>query len=166
MAIGRRRRAPQQELFVATSDIRALDNPFYRALNGLLEEHGFDEFAEEQCREFYAGNRGRPGVPPGVYFRMLMVGLSGGTGFGAGDRVAVRRLVLAPRVSGMRADGEPAGAFDALEDAEASERGGARGGLRVRAGAADGVGTAERQDAGRGRNDAGGQRGDARDRAA
>ena len=42
MAIGRRRRTPQQELFVATSDIRALDNPFYRALNGLLEEHGFD----------------------------------------------------------------------------------------------------------------------------
>ena len=72
MAIGRRRRAPQQELFVATSDIRALDNPFYRALNGLLEEHGFDEFSEEQCREFYAGNRGRPGVPPGVYFRMLV----------------------------------------------------------------------------------------------
>ena len=80
MAIGRRRRAPQQELFVATSDIRALDNPFYRALNGLLEEHGFDEFAEEQCREFYAGNRGRPGVPPGVYFRMLMVGYLEGLG--------------------------------------------------------------------------------------
>lgn len=40
MAIGRRRRAPQQELFVAMSDIRALGNPFYRGLNGLLEEHG------------------------------------------------------------------------------------------------------------------------------
>ena len=80
MAIGRRRRTPQQELFVATSDIRALDNPFYRALNGLLDEHGFDEFAEEQCREFYAGNRGRPGVPPGVYFRMLMVGYLEGLG--------------------------------------------------------------------------------------
>ena len=80
MAIGRRRRTPQQELFVATSDIRALDNPFYRALNGLLEEHGFDKFAEEQCREFYAGNRGRPGVPPGVYFRMLMVGYLEGLG--------------------------------------------------------------------------------------
>ncbi|MDE2764143.1 MAG: hypothetical protein OXQ94_14285 [Gemmatimonadota bacterium] len=43
MAIGRRRRAPQQELFVATSDIRALDNPFYRALNRLLEEHGITQ---------------------------------------------------------------------------------------------------------------------------
>ncbi len=80
MAIGRRRRAPQRELFVAASDIRALDNPFYRALNGLLEESGFDEFAEERCREFYAGNRGRPGVPPGVYFRMLMVGYLEGLG--------------------------------------------------------------------------------------
>ena len=86
MAMGRRRTAPQQELFVAASDIRALDNPFYRALNGLLEEHGFDEFAEEQCGEFYAGNRGRPGVPPGVYFRMLMVGYLEGVGFGAGGR--------------------------------------------------------------------------------
>ena len=80
MAMGRRRRAPQEELFVAASDIRALDNPFYRALNGLLEEHGFDEFAEGQCGEFYAGNRGRPGVPPGVYFRMLMVGYLEGLG--------------------------------------------------------------------------------------
>ena len=53
---------------------------FYRALNGLLEEHGFDEFAEEQCAEFYSGNRGRPGVPPGVYFRMLMVGYLEGLG--------------------------------------------------------------------------------------
>ena len=25
-------------------------------------------FAEETCREFYADNRGRPGVAPGVYF--------------------------------------------------------------------------------------------------
>ena len=129
MAIGRRRRAPQQELFVATSEIRALDNPFYRALNGLLEEHGFDGFAEEECREFYAGSRGRPGVPPGVYFRMLMVGYLEGLGSERGiawrcaDSFSLREFL------GMRTDGEPAGAFDALEDAEASERGGARGGL-------------------------------------
>ena len=35
---------------------------------------GFDEFAEEIGREFYAEKRGRPSIPPGVYFRMLMVG--------------------------------------------------------------------------------------------
>ena len=80
MAIGRRCKGRQQELFVAASEIRALGNPFYRALNRLLEEHGFDEFAEEACREFYEDNRGRPGIAPGVYFRMLMVGYLEGLG--------------------------------------------------------------------------------------
>ena len=47
---------------------------------GCSRSHGFDEFAEEQCREFYAGNRGRPGVPPGVYFGMLTVGYLEGLG--------------------------------------------------------------------------------------
>ena len=80
MAMGRRRKGRQRELFVAASEVRALGNPFYRALNRLLDEHGFDEFAEEACREFYAEKRGRPGIPPGVYFRMLMVGYLEGIG--------------------------------------------------------------------------------------
>ena len=80
MAIGRRRKRGQQEMFVAASEIRALANPFYRALNKLLDEAGFDDFAEEACREFYAEKRGRPGIPPGVYFRMLMVGYLEGIG--------------------------------------------------------------------------------------
>ena len=80
MAIGKRRKGRQQEMFVAASEIRALGNPFYRALNRLLEEQGFDDFAEEVCREFYAEKRGRPGIPPGVYFRMLMVGYLEGIG--------------------------------------------------------------------------------------
>lgn len=53
-------------MFVAASEGRALGNPFHRALNRLLDEHGFDEFAEAACREFYAEKRGRPGIPPGV----------------------------------------------------------------------------------------------------
>ena len=80
MAIGRRPEAPQQDMFVAASEIRAGGSPFYRALDRLLRENGFDGFAEEACREFYAGNRGRPGVPPGVYFRMLLVGYLEGIG--------------------------------------------------------------------------------------
>ena len=66
--------------FVVASEIRAGGSPFYRGLDRLLRENGFDGFAEEACREFYAGNRGRPGVPPGVYFRMLMVGYLEGIG--------------------------------------------------------------------------------------
>ncbi len=80
MAIGRRPEARQHEMFVVASEIRAGGNPFYRALDRLLRENGFDGFAEEACREFYAGKRGRPGVPPGVYFRMLMVGYLEGIG--------------------------------------------------------------------------------------
>ena len=38
MATGPRRKGRQQELFVAASEIRALGNPFYRALNRLLAE--------------------------------------------------------------------------------------------------------------------------------
>lgn len=60
MAMGRRRKGRQRELFVAASEVRALGNPFHRALNRLLDEHGFDEFAEAACREFYAEKRGLP----------------------------------------------------------------------------------------------------------
>ncbi len=74
MALGSRRRERQEDLFVARSEIRSTGNAFYEALNGVLEANGFDEFAEELCREFYAETRGRPSVAPGVYFRMLMVG--------------------------------------------------------------------------------------------
>ena len=74
-------------------------HPFYRKLNEVLaagrEAQGdpqsqggpevpgdrqpqggrvsFDRFAEDLCQPFYAA-AGRPGIPPGVYFRMLLIG--------------------------------------------------------------------------------------------
>ena len=80
MALGKRSEGRQEELFVATSDIRRLSHPFYRALERLLRAEGFDAFAEETCRAFYAPTRGRPSIPPGVYFRMLLVGYMEGIG--------------------------------------------------------------------------------------
>ena len=80
MALGKRPEGRQEELFVATSDIRRLSHPFYRALERLLEAEGFDAFAEETCRAFYAPVRGRPSIAPGVYFRMLLVGYMEGIG--------------------------------------------------------------------------------------
>ena len=73
MALGKRCKAVQQQLYVATDSIRSLDNVFYRSLNGLLEEHGFDDFAEEACREVYADTRGRPGVPPVIVISVLTI---------------------------------------------------------------------------------------------
>jgi len=46
----------------------AMSHPFYARLNQLLREHGFDDFAENQCAAFYADTMGRPSLPPGIYF--------------------------------------------------------------------------------------------------
>src|SRR4029079_456085 len=48
-------------------------HPFYSKLNGVLQEAGFDDFVERLCAEYYKKG-GRPGIPPGVYFRMVLIG--------------------------------------------------------------------------------------------
>ena len=76
MAMGkRRRRARQPSMWVADADLpRSAGHPFYERLNRLLDEAGFDAFVEEQCAKFYADGVGRPSLPPGRYFRMLLLG--------------------------------------------------------------------------------------------
>jgi transposase len=75
MALGRRPDSHQGELFVTSADLpRSAGHPFYDRLNRLLADHSFDRFAEDLCRPHYADGQGRPGIPPGVYFRMLLVG--------------------------------------------------------------------------------------------
>jgi transposase len=74
MAMGKKK-SRQSGLWIATSDLaRSPGHPFYERLNRLLDQHGFDAFVEEQCREFYAERMGRPSLAPGVYFRLLLVG--------------------------------------------------------------------------------------------
>jgi transposase len=80
MALGKRK-DEQQELWIATTDLpKSSGHPFYKALNRLLAEADFDRFAEALCEPYYAQGVGRPGIPPGVYFRMLMVGYFEGIG--------------------------------------------------------------------------------------
>ena len=75
MAMGTRKRDRQPTMWVTTTDLpTAVSHPFYRRLNQLLREHGFDDFAEAQCAGFYAETMGRPGLPPGIYFRLLLIG--------------------------------------------------------------------------------------------
>lgn len=75
MAMGKTRSGGQGELWVATKDLAATPgHPFYARLNKLLEKHDFDKTAEAACRPYYAEVIGRPSIPPGVYFRMLMIG--------------------------------------------------------------------------------------------
>src|SRR5260221_9601116 len=73
MALGEKQ-TPQREFWIATQSLaKAPGHPFYRWLNGLLAEQKFDPWIEELCRKFYS-EEGRPGIPPGVYFRMLLIG--------------------------------------------------------------------------------------------
>ena len=75
MAMGKRNGDRQQPLWIVGADLpEAPGHPFYRRLNGILKKDGFDRFAEEICAPYYAEVMGRPSIPPGVYFRMLMVG--------------------------------------------------------------------------------------------
>jgi transposase len=48
-------------------------HPFYERLNKLLDACEFDSFAESTCASFYS-KTGRPGLAPGIYFRLLMIG--------------------------------------------------------------------------------------------
>jgi transposase len=74
MAMGRRRKK-QADLFIASQDLPSSPgHPFYRKLNMLLGEAGFDSYVEALCQPYYDAAWGRPSVPPGVYFRMLFVG--------------------------------------------------------------------------------------------
>jgi len=80
MALGRRRKQ-QQELLISTTSLpQSPGHPFYEKLNDLLRGAKFDEHVEDLCAPFYADRRGRPSIPPGVYFRMLFVGYFEGIG--------------------------------------------------------------------------------------
>jgi len=75
MSMGKRRRARQPAMWVTTTDLpTTAGHPFYARLNQLLRDHGFDDFAEAQCARFYADTMGRPGLSPGIYFRLLLIG--------------------------------------------------------------------------------------------
>ena len=76
MAMGKRK--PRQEsLFITTDQLTpSAGHPFYQRLNALRAENGFDDWIQRRCVGFYEREeaRGRPSLPPGVYFRMLLVG--------------------------------------------------------------------------------------------
>jgi len=61
-------------MWVATQDLpRGAAHPFYTRLSQILDQHDFDGYVEGLCARFYA-DEGRPGLPPGRYFRLLLIG--------------------------------------------------------------------------------------------
>lgn len=102
MALGKRK-SEQQEMWVATTSLpKSPGHVFYRKLNQVLGEAGFDRTVEELCAPHYHGRLGRPSIPPGVYFRMLLVGYFEGLGsqrgiaWRCGDSLSLREFLGIP----------------------------------------------------------------------
>jgi transposase len=101
MAMGRRRKRVRQEgLWTPTAALPVgASHPFYQRLNQILDEKKFDEYVEAICERFYADEVGRPGVAPGIYFRLLMVGYfegidsERGIAWRASDSLSIRSFV-------------------------------------------------------------------------
>lgn len=102
MAMGTRREQ-QEEFWIPTCTLaRPASHPFYERLNQLLAKHDFDRFVEGQCQRFYASTMGRPGLAPGIYFRLLLVGYfegidsERGIAWRVGDSLSIRDFVGIP----------------------------------------------------------------------
>jgi transposase len=101
MAMGRRKKRVRQErLWTPTAALPVgSSHPFYQRLNQILDEERFDEYVETICEDFYAGQVGRPGLSPGIYFRLLMVGYfegidsERGIAWRASDSLSIRSFV-------------------------------------------------------------------------
>jgi transposase len=102
MAMGKRG-DEQEGLFVAYNQLpRSMGHPFYQALDRQLRNRNFDRFVEDLCAKFYAPGIGRPSLPPGVYFRALLVGYFEGLGSERGiawrvaDSLSLRQFLGLP----------------------------------------------------------------------
>ena len=89
-------------MWVATGELpQSPGHVFYEKLNEVLAAGGFDAWVEKQCLPYY-GTKGRPSIPPGVYFRMLLVGYFEGIGSQRGiswrcaDSLSLRRFLGVP----------------------------------------------------------------------
>src|SRR6202140_3724352 len=75
MAMGTRKSRERQEpLWYGTELPAAPGHPFYKRLNEILDDARFDPFCETGCASFYHNKLGRPSLPPGQYFRIMMIG--------------------------------------------------------------------------------------------
>ena len=100
MAMGAREHGGQDDFWIPTANLaQSPGHPFYQRLNEIFRQYGFDRFVEGLCRGYYAERMGRPSIPPGVYFRMLLVGYfegidsERGIAWRCADSLAVRRFL-------------------------------------------------------------------------
>jgi transposase len=97
-----KREGEQEDLFVTHQQLRSQSHPFYRTVNRILADQGFDRHVERLCAKFYAKKMGRPGLAPGVYFRSLLLGFfegidsERGIAWRAADSLSLRDFLGVP----------------------------------------------------------------------
>ncbi|MEZ5935989.1 MAG: transposase [Alphaproteobacteria bacterium] len=92
----------QSDLLLSWDELpRSAGHPFYDQLQAVLRAAGFDPIVEDLCKPFYSSSaRGRSSLPPGRYFRMLLVGYFEGLDSGRGiewrcaDSLSLREFLL------------------------------------------------------------------------
>jgi len=99
MAQGRKKAERQDSLWIAAADIpESTAHPFYSKLNEVFDKHGFDKHIDDLAAPFYKEG-GRPGIPVGNYFRMMMIGFFEGIGsereiaWRVADSLSLRRFL-------------------------------------------------------------------------
>jgi len=96
----RKQRQRQEELWYRRDLAQAPGHPFYRRLDEVLDRAGFDDFCETRCRIFYHKKLGRPSLPPGMYFRLMLIGFfegiesERGIAWRVADSLCLRQFLL------------------------------------------------------------------------
>ncbi|MGH9384536.1 MAG: transposase [Vicinamibacterales bacterium] len=93
-------RQRQEEFWIASSQVvQTPGHVFYNRLNEVLASRGFDARVERLCRHYYTGPRGQPSLPPGTYFRCLLIGFfegldsERGIAWRVADSLSIRRFL-------------------------------------------------------------------------
>ena len=70
-----KRKPVQSFTFLTLDDLpQAPTVTFYEQVNEVLDRAGFDAFVEDTCSEYYHERLGCPSLPPGTYFRIMLLG--------------------------------------------------------------------------------------------
>ena len=98
----RKKRQRQEALWYGGELPTAPGHPFYKRLNEVLDAAKFDPFCETSCASFYHQKLGRPSLPPGQYFRIMMIGFFEGLDSERGiawriaDSLTLRQFLSSP----------------------------------------------------------------------
>ena len=147
MAMGTpKMREGQEGLWCGGELATAPGHPFYKRLNEVLDKAKFDRFCEKICAGFYHRKLGRPSLPPGQYFRIMMIGFFEGLN---SERAIAWRLADSLTLRQFPSIGfgrEDAGSYHHLVHSAADPCGHPSTDLQLCAGAVGASRTGQRQD--------------------